>query len=93
MLSKHPAFSNCLLRGQGKMAYCLAQRSEGRESESQPRPTSVLSRISQNIEISLCISHSETLCDWHYPPDPLDLESHPGPNSVVFKSSQKMSEK
>ena len=29
-------------------------------------------RFHKNVEISLCISHSESLCDRHYPPDPLD---------------------
>ena len=29
-------------------------------------------RFQQNIEISLCIIHSESLCDRDYPPDPLD---------------------
>ena len=63
ILSKHPALSNCLLRGLGKMSYWLAQRSEGCLSESQPRPNALVSQISQNIEISLCISHSESLCN------------------------------
>ena len=57
---------------QGKMAQWLAQGSEGFEFESLPGPNSVVSLISQNIEISLCIGHFESLCDRDYPPHPLD---------------------
>ena len=39
------------------------------EFESHPGPNSVASQISQNIEISLCISHSESLHDSDYPHD------------------------
>ena len=41
----------------------LAQRLEVCEFESHPRLNSVVSQISQNIEISLFISHSKILCD------------------------------
>ena len=54
------------------MCSWLAQRSEGCEFESHPGPNSVVSQISQSIEISRCIIHSESLCDCDYPPDPLD---------------------
>ena len=49
----------------------LAQRSEGCELESHPGETQWCLRF-HNIEISLCISHSDSLCDWDYPPDLLD---------------------
>ena len=32
----------------------------------------MVSQISQNIEICPCISHSESLCEWDSPADPLD---------------------
>ena len=40
--------------------------------QGHPGPNSMVSHISQNIVISLWISHFGSLCDRDYPPNPLD---------------------